>query len=231
MRPAIILFAKAPIAGRVKTRLQPEVSPAQAAALHEAFVRDMLASLLEMADRFDIELHTDTCTDAFSDVKVARRLQIEGDLGRRMRHAIEAGLGEGRPQVMIVGSDAPNLPIGYLARLLASPAAVALGPAEDGGYYAISCRAVAAGMFARVEWSSPDALRQTVEACQACGLTTELGEPWSDIDTARDLARLILRGGLPRHTQAWIEQSGLKLEIEGDREAAAGAPPPYNSSQ
>jgi glycosyltransferase A (GT-A) superfamily protein (DUF2064 family) len=93
------------------------------------------------------------------------------------------------PHTMVVGSDAPAIPEGHLRMLLASTADVALGPTEDGGFYAIATRRTHSAMFTGVEWSSGLELRQTIRACEACGLTVELGPRWFDIDTPEDLER------------------------------------------
>src|SRR5437899_11991099 len=106
MRPAIILFAKAPVAGNVKTRLQAALGPEATLALHEAFVLDMLDKLLVLPEIADIELHTDIETDAWRDRQVTRKLQCAGDLGLKMLHALSSALAQGREAVCIVGSDA-----------------------------------------------------------------------------------------------------------------------------
>jgi glycosyltransferase A (GT-A) superfamily protein (DUF2064 family) len=130
MRPAIILFAKAPLAGHVKTRLEDSLGQDATLALHEAFVLDMLDKLLTLSDFADIELHTDMKTDAWKRARVTAGEQFEGDLGLKMLHALSAGLSAGREQVCIVGSDAPTLPVSHLRILLASPADVALGKVD-----------------------------------------------------------------------------------------------------
>jgi glycosyltransferase A (GT-A) superfamily protein (DUF2064 family) len=92
-------------------------------------------------------------------------------------------------RVLIVGGDVPSPPLPALRRLLSAEADVALGPASDGGYYAIACRRTHPAMFDGVAWSSGSELRHTVEACQRAGLTVALGDPWFDIDTPEDLER------------------------------------------
>ena len=190
MRPVIVLYAKAPVPGCVKTRLAAAVGEERAARLHEAFVRDMLAMLATHAGAADIELHTDIPTDAWSDLAVARALQPDGDLGERMYLTLEAALRAGRPQAMIVGSDAPTLPAAHISLLLAAAADVALGPCRDGGYYAIACRRVHPRMFRGVQWSHQETLQATIRACRACGLSVEIGEEWFDVDVPEDLDRL-----------------------------------------
>src|SRR5258706_2444708 len=92
MRPAIILFAKAPLAGHVKTRLQDSLGVDATLALHEAFVLDTLDKLLTLGDSTDIEIHTDIKTDVWRRPRVTVREQSAGDLGLKMLHALSAGL-------------------------------------------------------------------------------------------------------------------------------------------
>src|ERR1700694_4556493 len=122
MRPAIILFAKAPVAGQVKTRLEAALGAEATVELHNAFVLDMLDKLLTLRGVAGVELHTDIETDAWQRPDVAFRTQISGDLGSRMLHAL------GGKWACIVGSDAPTLPVSHIQALIDSSADVALGP-------------------------------------------------------------------------------------------------------
>ena len=133
-----------------------------------------------------VELHTDVDCDAWRAMGVTTRLQCEGNLGHRMLLALQmAG-----PHTMIVGSDAPALPVEYLGEILDSPADVTLGPTEDGGYYAIACRApVHPRMFEGVRWSTGHTLADTVRAVEACGLRVALGPACWDVDSPADLER------------------------------------------
>jgi len=189
--PLIVVYAKAPVPGRVKTRL--EADPARAAELHSAFVRETLTMLSALHGEADIEISTDEATAAWSDFRLARSLQSPGDLGQRMLVSLSRALDQGRPQVMILGSDSPGLPPEHIRTLLRSRAEVAIGPAEDGGFYAIACREIAPTMFEGIRWSTADTLQDALRALQRCGLTFEVGPPWFDVDTPRDLERLGLQ--------------------------------------
>ena len=202
MRPAIILFAKAPLAGQVKTRLEAALGAEATVELHTAFVLDMLDKLSTLRGAGGIELHTDIETDAWQRFDVAFRTQISGDLGSRMLHALRG------KWACIVGSDAPTLPVSHLEALIESSADVALGPCEDGGYYAISCRRTHPEMFRGVEWSSARALEQTEESARRCGLSVQRGPGWYDVDRPEDLRRLRDEGNLGKHTRRWFEAHG-----------------------
>ena len=183
MPSAIILFAKAPSPGQVKTRLCPPLTPEQAADLHRSFVAKMLRKASAIAP---VELHTDIPTDAWAEFQVATKLQCSGGLGARMFAALAASC----LPAMILGCDAPHIPVSHIETLMKSEADVALGPAEDGGYWGIHCRRIHPQMFEGVEWSTSRACEQTRVAAEACGLTVELGPLWWDVDTPADLARL-----------------------------------------
>ena len=201
----MILFAKAPVPGRVKTRLAAAIGAEPAAELHRAFVADTIAKLTEFRDFADIELHTDTITDAWSDPGVTHDLQAAGGLELKLLHALGGAIESGRPQAMILGSDSPTLPRGHIQRLLNSAADIALGPCEDGGYYAIACRRVHPAMFAGVEWSTPQVLEQTERAAWAAGLSVERGDLWYDVDGSDDLARLMREPALPPCTRHAVQ--------------------------
>jgi len=185
MPPAILLFARAPEPGKVKTRLIPALGPEGAMEFHKRLVADALERL---APHGELELHTDKPTDAWPSFAGPRRTQVAGSLGAKMFAALDGAL-RTHGHAVLVGSDAPRIPSGHLHHLLESFADVALGPTEDGGFYAIACRRVHPLMFEGVHWSSGKELLETVRACQALGMSTEVGRLWFDIDHPKDLDR------------------------------------------
>ena len=188
MLPLIVIFAKAPIPGRVKTRLG--VDPARAVELHSSFVRQTLLMLQSLRSEADVELSTDEPTQAWSEFEVARSVQCSGQLGERIYSALEKALAAGRPKALILGSDSPGLPAAHVRALLASPADACLGPVEDGGFYAIACGRTDPAMFEGVRWSTASTLSDTVRALANFGLSVELGPAWFDVDRPEDLTRL-----------------------------------------
>ncbi len=202
--PLLILFAKAPIPGRVKTRLCPPLTSTEAAELHSALVKDTTSMLLSLAAPVDIEISTDLPTKAWPEIPVLRSIQPEGDLGMRLLCALERGLAAGREKVVIVGGDSPGLPPSHVTALLASKADVALGPTCDGGFFAIACRTASRNMFERVRWSSERTFDDVVAAASACGLTIESGPAWFDVDVKKDLLRMLEMADVPVNAAEWI---------------------------
>ncbi len=189
MRSVILLFARAPIAGRVKTRLLPALGAQGACDLHEWLVRDALERLSALGG---VELWTDEPTSAWPEFRGPRHVQAAGDLGARMLAALNRSLPS-----LLVGSDAPAIPPEHLLALADSPADVTLGPTEDGGFYAIHARRTHPAMFEGVAWSSGKERAQTLAACRRAGLTTAEGAAWFDIDTPADLEKAEAGGLLP----------------------------------
>jgi hypothetical protein len=189
----IVLFAKAPISGRVKTRLAKEYGDAVALGLHQAFVLDAAA---RASSNWPIELHTDVETDAWPTLTCPRRLQRPGDLGVRLYAALEEALARGWERVAILGADAPDLPAAHIAHLFEPDADVCFGPAEDGGFWGVACRRVAAGMFEGVPWSSPQTLAASVAGCRASALNVALAPWWADVDEPADLLRVAASSSL-----------------------------------
>ena len=202
-RPLLILFAKAPIAGCVKTRLCPPLTPDQAAGLHSALVQDTIEMLSTFSGYADLELSSDSAIKAWPDLTLPRSVQAEGDLGLRIFQALAGALTSGREVAIVVGSDSPGLPASHISALLESEADVTLGPTLDGGFFAIACRRVQANMFNQVRWSTGFALADVARSAAQCGLNLATGPTWFDVDVEEDLERMWKMSDLPRHAARW----------------------------
>lgn len=215
MPNAIALFAKAPVPGAVKTRLQPELSPEQSASLQMALVADVWEKLgqLPNADRWIFSNKADSQFAALAQGHFRR--QTVGDLGNRMLRCFEELAGEGYTRVLIIGADSPTLPAAYLRmgfELLSQVDAV-LGPSEDGGYYAVGCRGPHPGMFTGVEWSTDRTFEQTEAAFDRTGFSFARLPVWYDIDRYDDLERLASESEIPGHTRRWLQASPLAARL------------------
>ncbi|HSK79364.1 MAG TPA: TIGR04282 family arsenosugar biosynthesis glycosyltransferase [Thermoanaerobaculia bacterium] len=192
----LLLFTKPARAGRVKTRLIGDLTPAEAAELHAAFLSDLLARLA--GGEFDLRLAWALEPgDEVPEGPVPGVRQRGEDLGERLFLALSEA-GEEAASVAALGSDHPTLPVEIVHRAfeaLERGAEVVLGPAEDGGYYLIALRAgaVSRRLFEGIEWSTERVLPATLDRCRELGLALEMLPPASDVDTPEDLARLAAR--------------------------------------
>lgn len=192
----LIIFAKAPVPGEVKTRLQTHLSPEECATLHESFVIDTVR-IAKKINEADIFLYCNSGAEHLFFQKVARdfdiRLvtQVGKDLGERMDNAINDGLKAGYEKVVIIGSDSPDLPYEYIedgfGRLNSFDMVV--GPCRDGGYYLIGGRRELP-VFNGIPWGSNRVLEMTLKKAGESGITFSILKEWYDIDTWEDLQML-----------------------------------------
>lgn len=191
MTPQLVVFARAPRYGAVKTRLARNIGPAQALAVHW----ELLTSALRSARASGLPCRL--LLDGELDDRQRRRLrawlpdeieqQICGDLGARMAAAFESA---GAP-VLLMGSDCPDIDARYLqqaARQLAL-ADVVIGPAEDGGYGLIGLRSPAPELFRDMPWSTDRVAAETLARARALGLRVRQLELLWDVDTVADWRR------------------------------------------
>jgi len=192
----IVVFAKAPVPGNVKTRLIPALGAEGAALLHAALTERALSTatasgmdvLLCAAPDADHAFFR-ACAEDF-DVPLAGQL-ANADLGARMLHALRQGLQQYQ-HVLIVGADCPSLTSHHLraaARQLASHDVV-IGPADDGGYVLIGAARTEPQMFDAIEWGAHDVLARQRDALRRASLDwCEMETLW-DVDRPEDLPRL-----------------------------------------
>ena len=197
-RPALLLFARAPEPGRVKTRLAPLLTEAGASALYEAFLTDA-SRLYGGIGRWRPVLcaeasECDTRLDAIFPSPWQRRAQGGGDLGERLRRAFEDAFASGAAQAVAVGADHPTLSPRVLEEAIDALRAVdaAIVPAEDGGYCAIGLAAdrFSAEIFREVPWSTPGVLSITLDRLRAAGRSVRKLASHYDVDRPEDLERL-----------------------------------------
>lgn len=184
------MFARAPLAGRVKTRLMPRLGAEGAARLHARLIRHAVHLALE-ARCGPVELHVTVPHRFFPTLGINIRRQRGRDLGERMHHALRDALRTHR-QAIIIGADAPALTSADLrrARRLLHSTDLVLAPAEDGGYALIGARRVSLRIFTDVRWGSDAVLAQTLRNASRIGLRYRLLRTVWDVDRPEDLDRL-----------------------------------------
>lgn len=194
---ALLVFAKAPIAGRAKTRLIDKLGAHGAARLHARLTRRVLA-VATRARLAPLRLcYSPARTHGFfhasrRDFALSLRPQHGADLGQRMHHALAAALRHCECAIL-VGSDCPGLSAAVLRaafEALRSDADVVLVPATDGGYVLIGMRRAAAGLFQGVDWGSARVLAQTRRRLKKLQLRCMELTPLNDIDRPADLRHL-----------------------------------------
>jgi len=197
-RPALVIFARAPLAGKTKTRLIPALGPSGAAELYEQFLLDTLSQAAGLPA--DVLVAAADPSQAGAIQMAMARAGLEApvigqsgrDLGERMANATGEALARGAAGAVVIGSDSPSLPPERVASALSllPERDVVLGPCLDGGYYLIGQRRLLPELFQGVEWGGRDVLAQTVRRARSIGASVALLEPWYDVDTPEDLALL-----------------------------------------
>jgi rSAM/selenodomain-associated transferase 1 len=191
MTNIVHIFAKAPQAGQVKTRLMPHYDAAAAAAIYRQL---LWSQLTRLAGQFRLQLwcapspqhpFLQQCAQQFA---ATLHTQHGADLGQRMAYALASTAP--LPSVLI-GSDCPTLDSALVQaafRHLQQQAAV-FAPTEDGGYCLVGMHKVPPGFFLDMAWSQTTVMAETRQRLQALGLTwAELPTQW-DVDRPEDVAR------------------------------------------
>jgi rSAM/selenodomain-associated transferase 1 len=196
----VLVFARLPELGKVKTRLARSIGEAKALAVYEAMLHDLLASIGTSSERTEVEILW-APTEAANGERLARAfdgyptaMQTGETLGDRLAMAFSERFFFHRTEkIVAIGVDDPRLTRGAIDQALGllDSCEWVLGPATDGGYYLIGCRAGAfdSAVFAGVEWGSPSVLSSTLARIAAAQQTVAMLPERYDIDVEEDLAR------------------------------------------
>lgn len=214
MTAVLGIFAKEPLAGRVKTRLCPPFSAAEAAGLYRSCLEETVAAM--GGTGFDLVLFYDGEADYFRRAFPGIPLlpQGDGDLGVRMERALRSLLAGGCDAAALIGSDTPDLPIALVEAAFAAlrQADVVVAPAADGGYVLVGERRQVPELFRDVPWSTAGVLAATRQrAAEAAVDFREVGG-WEDVDDLPSLRRLLVRSpgsAAARHAAGLLARHGL----------------------
>jgi len=232
---SLVVFAKTPIAGQVKTRLARERSERDALVLYAGFMRDLADSMRSWREQrvaadqnrrlvLAVTPHSeDPMIAEIAGLSGARIVvQPEGDLGTRMRTVIDDEFRRGARAVCVIGTDSPTLPAHLLDHAFRALLfeRVVLGPTFDGGYWLVGAQRPAPDIFTGIPWSTSSVLMKTLALLRRQGVNAHLLPFWYDIDTAMDLERLVwhvkaMRAAEPNSVPAtWkaLSQIGLVRE-------------------
>lgn len=180
--PRVIVLARYPELGKVKSRLAATVGDERALEIY----RSLLDKTIEMvrSSALEWEFHWSGNAKSFADLP-AGLLQKDGDIGQRMWGAVE---GKSTPAI-IIGTDCPDLTVDVLHQAVEKLKTkdVVFGPAHDGGYYLIGFNAPRPFLFENIAWSTSSVLKDSIEICNREGLTFGLLPELRDVDHEEDL--------------------------------------------
>lgn len=202
MRNGLIVFAREPLPGRVKTRLAADIGDTAAADVYSWMLGDVLDNCRKLVGIETIvywAADSDTIQSLAGRYDCVSTRQVNADLGQRMQAAFSEMFTSGFETCCIIGSDAPDLPVSYILEafnlLSAQQADVVFGPSHDGGYYLIGLSQPCPSLFIDIDWSTPQVLQQSLVAAGRTGLKAVLLPEWYDIDTHDDLIKYWERNG------------------------------------
>jgi rSAM/selenodomain-associated transferase 1 len=193
----LIIFAKKPLLGQVKSRLQPQISPEISLEIYRFFVEETLEKVKALSNvSIWLGCFPDQNDPWF--LELSRKFQLrlfnqEGeDLGARMAQAFERLTREKIRKKVIIGTDSPHLPLHFIQsafeHLEKTP--VILGPSRDGGYYLLGLSGDPPSLFDGIAWSTDSVLKSTIRRLEDKNIPFKLLPEWYDIDQFEDLSAL-----------------------------------------
>lgn len=189
MKSTICLFAKAPQAGRAKTRLIPALGLAGSGAVAKALLLDALASWKNS----EVLVAHAGDWETWPELLAGRDCieQGQGDLGQRMERVLQFALGRGEVAIA-VGTDIPGLgdTDGERAASALLTHDAVIGPSSDGGFYLLALRSCPTGLLAGIRWSAPTTRAETIARLREYGMSVTFLPERFDVDEPQDLGRL-----------------------------------------
>jgi len=193
----LLIFCKAPVAGKIKTRLIPSIGKLNAAKLGRRLLSNTLQAInVQALKKLGVVVELWSAPDSkhpflrqrAAQYQISMFTQRGKNLGERMQSAIRLSLRDAKA-VILIGTDCPEMQYTTILQALEGLNAgkdVVLGPALDGGYVLIATKANTPKMFAGIDWGSAAVLVQTVARLKSSGYRVQCLMPLSDLDTKQD---------------------------------------------
>lgn len=197
---AVLLFAKWPEPGRVKTRLAADIGDEAALGFYRCFVEDIVRGLTQHGIPIVCCYHPSDTGPAFrewlgADLNYVPQQGL--DIGQRLHHAFHTVFQQGKTKMVALGSDSPDLPMAYVLQAFKAleEKDVVIGPCADGGYYLVgfSHSGYLPAAFTGIAWSSDRVFAQTKAVLLQHQRRIHILPAWFDVDTRADLEDLIQR--------------------------------------
>ncbi len=194
MKKALIVFAKTPVKGRIKTRLQPHLTPEKILNLYKSFITETMSRCLRLKDA-EIFLGSYPTKDNDFMKELTKKHNIKSfnqrgkNLGERFVNAFKDRFKQGYGKVVIIGSDSPLIPVENIKKafLKLTKNEFVLGPSCDGGYYLVGASKVIPEVFHNIPWDTDRVLNRTLGKLNSLDIRFSLLPFWYDIDTIEDL--------------------------------------------
>jgi rSAM/selenodomain-associated transferase 1 len=195
-KKCFLIFTRYPEPGKTKTRLIPLLGAEGAAILQRQMTEQKLAEVNQLLTFYPLSVEvyfaggTPQLMQEWLGSSLVYRQQSQGDLGYRMASAFQASFMAGMTDVVLIGTDCPDLNAPLMAKAfqLLRQHDLVLGPAIDGGYYLIGLRRLIPELFTGIPWSTAEVLPQTLRIAQKLGLAVAKLPLLSDVDRPEDLS-------------------------------------------
>jgi rSAM/selenodomain-associated transferase 1 len=182
---ALIVFLRLPEKGKVKTRIADVLGPEEALRIYNLLTTQTLETAASLT--IPVYLFYDGGLPEDRNPSFTYQIQVQGDLGQKMMHALSYAL-HLHPKAVIIGSDCPAITPDLITEAFSKleEADIVIGPAVDGGYYLLGCKKITPSLFHAIPWSTDDVLKQTMEKIRMENLSWHELPTLNDIDTAED---------------------------------------------
>ena len=213
---ALIVFARSPRSGQVKSRLTELISAQEATDLYRMFLIDSLKQYASLNVAVRLYMSNGIPPDVPVHGAIIKQ-QCGNGLGERMRHAFQETATAGYRQMVIIGTDHPTLPDAFIQDAflaLSDSPSICIGPAEDGGYYLLGMNPFIDGLFDDMIYSRPDVFELTLTRAYQSGANVVQLPKWYDVDTPNDLRRLASEEEVvPMNTLKIVKQLKAKYAL------------------
>jgi len=218
---SLIIFARFPSPGKVKTRLAGDIGDEPAAEFYKLCAEHVFRESDKLSGRAQRYLFYSDPEDAkemqhWGGPRFNYVAQVGSDLGRRLEHAFGTVFEHGAQKAVVLATDVPGISadiVDEAFRALDS-SDVVLGPCPDGGYYLLGMKRLYKELFANIPWSTDQVLNETSDAMRKLGLTVRRLPALADIDTGEDLRRWHEEVSTPAHRP--LHDLVRRLDLSGE---------------
>lgn len=194
MKQALIIFARNPVRGKVKTRLAATMGDDKALSIYQSLLEHTVQITQQLpCDPYVFYADGISLNDIWSDDRYLKKNQEGKDLGQRMLHAFDTLFQQGYQKIIIIGTDCFELSSSILldAFTVLDEKQVVIGPSEDGGYYLLGMRHFFPFLFEEKAWSTDTVCSSTIQQLEIQNICYEILPILNDIDTEDDLKQYL----------------------------------------